>query len=190
MASAPSRASRVRSVARIGSRYQVRAQMARNLPGSSRFEMQRLDRARRLSGVRQSWWGAVAFVPGLAALRTGCAGCRAEDGGRDRVTTIDHAVELYISDDALQAQYVRTLDLGDFGPTEVRGGFFYNEDRDLIAVADLLAPVGDEVDVRELKWRRNENLWSISRSGGPGRVRHRLRRRSGVLLQQRSQQYP
>ncbi len=72
----------------------------------------------------------------------------AQDGGRqrigDRVQTIDHAVEFYISDDALQALYVRTLDLGDFGPTEARGGFFYNEDRDLIATGDLLLPVGDE----------------------------------------------
>jgi hypothetical protein len=68
----------------------------------------------------------------------------AQDGDRERVTTIDHAIELYISDDALQGLYVRTLDLGEVGPTEVRGGFFYNEDRDLIAVADLLALVGDE----------------------------------------------
>ena len=55
----------------------------------------------------------------------------------DRVTTIDHAIELYISDDALQAQYVRSLNLGDLGPTQVRAGFFYNEDRDLIGIADL-----------------------------------------------------
>jgi hypothetical protein len=64
----------------------------------------------------------------------------------DRVTTLDHAVEMYVSDDALQARYVRTLDLGEIGPTEVRGGFFYNEDRDLIVSGDLLALVGDEVD--------------------------------------------
>lgn len=70
-----------------------------------------------------------------------------------RVTTIDHAIELYISDDALQAQYVRMLDLGEFGPAEVRGGFFYNEDRDLIGVADLLALVGDEDGIRSLDLR-------------------------------------
>jgi hypothetical protein len=69
------------------------------------------------------------------------------------VTTIDHAVELYISDDALQAQYVRTLNLGELGPTEIRGGFFYNEDRDLIGIGDLLADVGDDVDVRDLELR-------------------------------------
>jgi hypothetical protein len=71
----------------------------------------------------------------------------------DRVRTLDHAVEMYVSDDALQARYVRTLDLGEIGPTEVRGGFFYNEDRDLIVSGDLLALVGDEVDVRSLELR-------------------------------------
>jgi hypothetical protein len=71
----------------------------------------------------------------------------------DRVRTLDHAVEMYVSDDALQARYVRTLDLGEIGPTEVRGGFFYNEDRDLIVSGDLLALVGDEVNVRSLELR-------------------------------------
>jgi hypothetical protein len=87
---------------------------------------------------------------------TGAAVAQQPDGGRDpndRVTTIDHAVEFYISDDALQAQYVRTLDLGELGPTEVRGGFFYNEDRDLIGMADLLTRVGDDVGVRSLDVR-------------------------------------
>jgi hypothetical protein len=76
-----------------------------------------------------------------------------QDDGRRRVTTIDHAVEFYISDDAMQAQYVRMLDLGELGETQVRGGFFYNEDRDLIATGDLLASVGDEVGVRDLEVR-------------------------------------
>jgi hypothetical protein len=87
---------------------------------------------------------------------SGAAVAQQPDGQRNpdnRVTTIDHAVEFYISDDALQAQYVRTLDLGELGPTEVRGGFFYNEDRDLIGVGDLLAYVGDDVGVRDLELR-------------------------------------
>jgi hypothetical protein len=69
------------------------------------------------------------------------------------VTTIDHAVEFYISDDALEAQYVRMLDLGELGATEVRGGFLYNEDGDLVAIGDLLADVGDDVNVRSLELR-------------------------------------
>jgi hypothetical protein len=67
--------------------------------------------------------------------------------------TIDHAIELYVSNDAFQAQYVRTLDLGEIGETEARLGFFYNEDRDLIGMGDLLALVGDEVNVRSLELR-------------------------------------
>lgn len=88
--------------------------------------------------------GKRCSVAGLWALCLTAGPALAQDGDRERVTTVDHAVELYISDDALQGLYVRTLDLGEVGPTEVRGGFFYNEDRDLIAVADLLALVGDE----------------------------------------------
>jgi hypothetical protein len=77
------------------------------------------------------------------------------DGRRigQNVTTIDHAVELYVSDDALQAQYVRMLDLGELGPTEVRGGFFYNEDGDLIGMGDLLASIDDDVGVDSLQLR-------------------------------------
>src|SRR5687768_9333294 len=55
----------------------------------------------------------------------------------------DHAVELYLSNDALQAQYIRPMDLGQRSPLEVRGGVFYNEDRDLIVNGDILAPLGN-----------------------------------------------
>jgi hypothetical protein len=88
----------------------------------------------------RSWMGCLC-VAALAAA--GPAVAQQNDG---RVTTIDHAVEFYISNDALQALYVRNLDLGEVGPTELRGGFFYNEDRDLIATGDLLMDIGDTVD--------------------------------------------
>jgi hypothetical protein len=88
----------------------------------------------------------------LLLLVAGSAAAQRDDD-RERVQTVDHAIEAYVSDDALQALYVRTLDLGEVGPTQVRGGFFYNEDRDLIGVADLLMIVGDEVDVRSLELR-------------------------------------
>lgn len=102
----------------------------------------KLGKRRWLKWRRIAFWGALLFAAGPLTAQQG-----------DRVTTIDHAVELYVSDDALQAQYIRTLDLGDFGPTEVRAGFFYNEQRDLIAVGDLLAFVGDDVGVRSLELR-------------------------------------
>src|SRR5688572_13652814 len=91
-------------------------------------------------------WRSIACF-GIALVASGPAVAQ-QDGA-----ALDHAVELYISDDALQAQYVRALDLGELGPTEMRVGFFYNEDRDLIGVGDLLAHVGDEVGVRSLEVR-------------------------------------
>jgi hypothetical protein len=103
---------------------------------------------KKLTSMR--WRGAAFAV--IAASAAGSALAQQNDVRR-RVTTIDHAVEFYISDDAMQAQYVRMLDLGELGETQVRGGFFYNEDRDLIATGDLLASVGDEVGVRDLEVR-------------------------------------
>jgi hypothetical protein len=81
----------------------------------------------------------------VAALATAGPAVAQQPDNR-RVTTTDHAVEFYLSEDALQALYVRDLDLGDLGATEARAGFFYNEDRDLIATGDLLMDIGDEVD--------------------------------------------
>lgn len=102
----------------------------------------------RLGRRSPAWLPAALLVAAGPALAQQDA-----DDGRRRVTTTDHAVEFYVSDDALQALYVRSLDLGEIGPTEVRGGFFYNEDRDLIGMADLLMDVGDEVDVRAFQLR-------------------------------------
>jgi hypothetical protein len=97
-------------------------------------------------------WYPVAWMA-LLFTAAGPAVAQQNDDRDRRVTTIDHAVEFYISDDALQAQYVRMLDLGDIGPTEVRGGFFYNEDGDLIGMGDLLMDVGDEIDARRFELR-------------------------------------
>ena len=96
-------------------------------------------------------WRSAACAA-IAVTAAGSALAQQADGN-NRVTTIDHAIEFYISDDALEAQYVRMLDLGELGPTEVRGGFLYNEDGDLVAIGDLLADVGDDVNVRSLELR-------------------------------------
>jgi hypothetical protein len=98
---------------------------------------------------------------GLAILVMAGPAMAQEGGNREdrRVTTLDQAIEFYISENALQASYIRTLDLGELGPTEVRGGVFYNEDRDLIGIADLLMDVGDEVDVRALELRVGTRLY-------------------------------
>jgi hypothetical protein len=110
---------------------------------------------------RLSWigWRPAACLT-LVLAATGSATAQQPDEQK-RVTTIDHAIELYISNTALQAQYVRTLDLGDLGPTEARAGFFYNEDRDLIGIADLLTNVGDDVGVRALEVRVGTRLYGM-----------------------------
>ena len=95
----------------------------------------------------RGWIGLRSIVCFVALAAAGSAIAQQQQQNDSRVTTLDHAVEFYISDDALQAQYVRNVDLGEVGPTEIRGGFFYNEDRDLIAIGDLLMHVGDEVDL-------------------------------------------
>lgn len=102
---------------------------------------------------RPDWigWRLVACSV-LVLGATGSAVAQQNDGQK-RVTTLDHAVELYLSDNALEAQYVRHLDLGDLGPTEAKAGFFYNEDRDLIGTGDLLLNVGDDVGVRAFEVR-------------------------------------
>ena len=95
-------------------------------------------------------WRAI----GCAAVALAAAGSAlGQDTGGRRVTTTDHAVEFYISNDAMEAQYVRMLDLGELGPTQMRAGFLYNEDGDLVAIGDLLADVGDEIDARALELR-------------------------------------
>lgn len=58
------------------------------------------------------------------------------------------AIDVYVSERALQAQYSRNLELGHVGTTRIRAGFFYNEERDLIGVGDLLAYSGKARDPR------------------------------------------
>ena len=110
-------------------------------------------------GGWQTWWSALSFAVAVLAVALEPYPALAQEQQGRRVQTTDHAVEVYLSDDALQAQYIRTLDLGEFGPTEVRGGFFYNEDRDLIGLADLLAIVGDPTDSRRFEVRAGTRVY-------------------------------
>jgi hypothetical protein len=74
---------------------------------------------------------------------------------QQRAETTDHALEVYLSNDAMQALYIRGLDVNnnDLGPIEVRGGFFYNEKRDLIATGDMLVSLGDLAEDRVIRVR-------------------------------------
>ena len=63
----------------------------------------------------------------------------------------EQAVQAYLSENALQVQYERAIAVDDLGALRGRAGIFYNERRDLIGLADLLAPVGADdfgADVR------------------------------------------
>jgi hypothetical protein len=51
-------------------------------------------------------------------------------------------IDAYLSNDALQVLYRRNMDIGDLGRNDVRAGFFINEDRDLVGIADMLVNVG------------------------------------------------
>jgi hypothetical protein len=71
--------------------------------------------------------------------------------GAERVDAVDRSIEAYVSDDSFQAQYVQELRIEGFGPVEARGGVFYNESRDLIAVVDGLLDIGDQADRRRIE---------------------------------------
>ena len=54
----------------------------------------------------------------------------------------EHAIEAYVSEDAISALYIRETDVSQVGRTEISGGVFFNEDRDLVATGTALAAIG------------------------------------------------
>jgi hypothetical protein len=65
---------------------------------------------------------------------------RAQAGGAPARST--QGIEAYVSDDALQAMYLRRMNMGEFGTNDVRVGFFTNQERDLILLGDFLTNIG------------------------------------------------
>jgi hypothetical protein len=122
---------------------------------------------RRLRERTRGTRGGVALllpaVLALAALLPAAAAFAQQQGA---VVTGDHqstdqAINAYISERAIQAQYARDLDIRHVGSTTVRAGFFFNEDRDLIFVGDLLAYTGRVQDPRDrrLEFRVGTRLY-------------------------------
>jgi hypothetical protein len=112
------------------------------------FELQRnASRIRRWFGVAVATAAfGVGVVPALAQQpNTVESAAQRVD---DRVDAVDRFIELYVSDNAIQAQYGQELRIEGFGVIEARGGFFYNETRDLIAVADGLLLIGNQAERR------------------------------------------
>jgi hypothetical protein len=92
----------------------------------------------------------IVALPAAAQQQRGPAE-RAAERLDERVNTVDRSVEGYLSDDALQVQYIRQLQIDGFGPVEARGGIFYNEERDLIGIVDVLAYIGDQAGQRQIE---------------------------------------
>lgn len=84
---------------------------------------------------------AAVALSAAAAAQPGSGGSNARRDDRDR--PIDHSIEVYIGENAMQAQYVRDIDVNGIGRVQGRAGVFYNEERDLIGIGDMLVPVGD-----------------------------------------------
>jgi hypothetical protein len=63
----------------------------------------------------------------------------------------NYALEAYVSEDAIQAMYMRDINVNEVGRTQISGGFFFNEERDLIAIAGALADIGRTDSRRRLR---------------------------------------
>lgn len=100
-----------------------------------------------------------AALASLAMLAAASAGAQQQRGSAERVgerldervDSVSRSIEAYVSDDALQIQYIRELRIDNFGPIEARGAVFYNEQRDLVATADALAYIGDQARQRQIE---------------------------------------
>ena len=102
---------------------------------------------------------AMAAMPGPAPAQQPGSVEGAAERVDDRVDAVDRYIEAYVSDDSLQAQYVQELRIEGFGPVEARGGFFYNETRDLIAVVDGLLDIGDQAARRRIEVKVGTRLY-------------------------------
>jgi hypothetical protein len=115
-------------------------------------------RSRTFLGLVCAVAAVAAAVTGPAAAQRRGQGDQQRNGAEraaaridERVDTVDHSVEAYVSDDALQVQYIRELQIEGFGPVEARAGVFYNEQRDLIGIGEALAYIGDQADRRQIE---------------------------------------
>ncbi|HET8699023.1 MAG TPA: hypothetical protein VFO94_16180, partial [Gammaproteobacteria bacterium] len=79
----------------------------------------------------------------FALVATACITSAAHAQSNEaRATVNGRAVEAYVSENALQVQYIRDIDTDKLGALEGRAGVFYNDDDDLIVSGDLLGLIG------------------------------------------------
>lgn len=103
-----------------------------------------------------------------------------------------HGIEAYIGENAMQALYTRRMNIGEVGMADLHAGVFFNEDRDLVGIGDLLAEVADtdrfprwsfQVGPRTyavLLSAENQDIFGI---GLGGRARYALGSKQSVSIQ-------
>jgi hypothetical protein len=91
-------------------------------------------------------YAALIGAAGILSVTTS----QAQQPGQRQAGDEGHAIEAFVSEDALQASYLRNMTLDEVGTVEVAGGVFYNEDRDLIGMATALSEIGEPRENRRL----------------------------------------
>jgi hypothetical protein len=134
-----------------------------------------------------------AAVLGAAALAAPASAQQPQAPERTVRVTRDHAIDAYISEDALQAMYMRDIETDELGRIETRGGIFYNEQRDLIGIVDGMIAVGDVAPNRRLEVHigprmygaflseENEDIFGIGVGGQARYYFNRARTASAIL---------
>jgi hypothetical protein len=73
------------------------------------------------------------------------------DKAADKVHTVNHSIEAYVSGKTIDVQYLRELRVEDLGVVQASAGFLYNEQRDLVGIFDALWYIGDQARRREIE---------------------------------------
>lgn len=70
--------------------------------------------------------------------------------GTSAATPRGHEIEVFVAEDAIQATYKMNVDVGGLEANEIRGGFFFSEQRDFVLIGEMLVPVSDRA--RHPRW--------------------------------------
>ena len=104
----------------------------------------------------------------------------------------NHGIEVYLSENALQALYTRRMNIGELGTADIHAGVFFDEDRDLVGIGDVLTDVADsgrfprwsfQVGPRTyavLLGTENQDIFGV---GLGGRARYTVGRKDSVSIE-------
>jgi hypothetical protein len=137
----------------------------------------------------------VRLSPSLAALVTTSwlvSMAHAQPATDATSVQTDHGIEAYLSENAMQALYTRRMDVGEFGVADLHAGMFFNEDRDLVGIADLLTDVADATRFPRWSFQVGPRTYAVLLSaenhdvfgiGVGGRARYTFGSRRSVSIQ-------